>query len=243
MARVNEFKTNGGAFADPNEAINALESYLEEIEQTGDESTTKIDKDKNYRNNISGLKTCFSNIVSKSLSQWKKLGLNMSFVQVAEEIQQERFTEQVSFRYPVYEHVWLTDPDGKDVGEGLLPFLVYDLEYIKEDGRVVVSVSRLDTRLNLPELRTSLKAAREDLDLVKKETEFVSTVHRSAEEMSGKFTAALEQFCTKEKLTWEASDSAASTLDTVDALQSQEFDEDDGDELEIVDMDDIDDVE
>ncbi|MCP4677391.1 MAG: hypothetical protein GY854_18130 [Deltaproteobacteria bacterium] len=243
MARVNEFKTNGGAFADPNEAMNALESYLEEIEQTGDMSITKLDREKNYRSNISGLKNCFSNIVGKSVSQLKKLGLNTSFIQIAEEMQQERFAEQVSFRYPVYEHVWLTDPDGKDVGEELLPFLVYNLEYIKEEGRVTVSVVRLNTKLNLPELRTSFKAAREDIDLVRKETEFVATVHRSAEEMSGKFTAALEQLCAKENLQWEASDSAVSLLDDVDSLQSQEFAEDDNDEPEIVDVDDIDDTD
>ncbi len=62
MARINEYKTKGGSFSDAVEAISALESFLEEVKKTRDKSSTKIEKDRRYQKNVSGLKDCALNL-------------------------------------------------------------------------------------------------------------------------------------------------------------------------------------
>jgi bifunctional DNA-binding transcriptional regulator/antitoxin component of YhaV-PrlF toxin-antitoxin module len=243
MARINEYKANGGTFADVEEAISALENFLEEVQKTEDDSSKKLDKARRYRSNVSGLKDCFLDTINYFTGHWRDLGLDNSFIQVSEEIQPDRFAETVMFRHPVYEHIWLTDPKGKDVGEELLPFLTYNLEYQKQQDKVTVLVERTDTKLNLPELKTSVKTAREDIELVKKETELAGTVCNAAKDVMDKLTEELRRFCDGERLTLESSASTDISKSPKKRAKSKGSAGADDEEAEIVDIEDIDDTE
>ncbi|MCP4600930.1 MAG: hypothetical protein GY847_10445 [Proteobacteria bacterium] len=225
MARINEYQANGGTFENASDAISALENYLKDVRSTLDRSSTTLDKERRYRTSISGLKECLKGIVDSSLANWKDIGLDASFVQEVEAIQKERFVKQLMFRHPVYEHVWLTDSNGNNVAEELLPFLVYELEYIKPKELIKVSSEQLNAKLNLPELRTSIKAAGDDIEVVKKEAEFVATVLNTALETRNKISTALEEFCKEHALKLEGSDTQVDSSKPKEEVKDKAKDE------------------
>ncbi|MDJ0764170.1 MAG: hypothetical protein QNJ97_14405 [Myxococcota bacterium] len=200
MSRSNEYKVTGGAFADPNEAINALDSLLEDVKRTDAKSSFNIEQERQYRANITELQGCFDKIFSEAKQDWKDIGLDGAFSLVSDDVSPDKFKRQALFQHPIYEHVWLTDPSGKNMSEELHPFLRFSMEYDKSKSTVAVSFTKVETKLNLPELRTSIKSVRDDLELVKQEVERVGTVVNTALDVVTRITSGVRELCNANQL-------------------------------------------
>ncbi len=209
MSRINEYKVKGGAFADPNEAISALDSLLEDVKATDAKSAYNTETERQYHTNIVGLQDCLSKILMDVKPSWQDLGLDGSFALLKEEANRDSYKQKAVFQHPVYEHVWLTNSDGKNMAEDFLPFLYLNVEYDKEASAVNLSYAKVETKLNLPELKTSLKAAREDLELVKEEVERAGSVVTTALDTVTQATQAIRDYCSANSLNFESTEGPA----------------------------------
>ncbi len=206
MSRINEYEVKGRAFKEASEAVEALNSLLEDVEATDAKCAFRVESDRQYHTNILGLQGCMEKVLEEVKPQWVEAGLDGTFALAREESGPESYTNKAVFLHPVYEHVWLTDSDGKNMAEELLPFMYMNLEYDKETNAVKFSITEVKTKLNLPELKTSLKNARQDLELVREEVERAGTVVSTALDTVFQATDAIREYCNEHQLDFETSD-------------------------------------
>lgn len=196
MTKSNEYNIKGGSFDDAAQAVDILNSLLNEVRHSGEKTT----KQRVFRANVSGLQECIGEIIRGARGQWRESGIEDIFLHRKEDVAEKKYALKLSFEHPLYEYVWLTDKDGHNIGEELIPFLEYTVEYLREAATVRLSHSMIDAKLNLPDFKTSLEATRRDPGLLRAEAERVGKVVKAATLVQGRFTAAIRDFCNKNEL-------------------------------------------
>lgn len=195
MSRTNEFKIKSEAFGGIEAAISALDSLLNDVSKSREACSNLTESERRYRKNASGLKDSIDAAIAACADQWIPYDLDSSFFLREERLENEIFTYVVSFIHPVYEHLWLTTPEGENVCESLMPFLSLTLEYSKYSAEVKLTTMQLETTFHLPNLRASIRSSQEDLEIIKQEAERINNCITAAIDTQEKMVEAVQGFC------------------------------------------------
>ena len=202
MARSNEFKLDGGAFENLSDAMRSLDDLLIDLQTTDEERQLPM-KRRGFRYVISELQNELDACVAKLLTSWNDLNLDPLFIYSTENISKEQYEKRIRFLYPVFDNVWLTDGREKDISTELIPFIDYGLVYDHGERRLSVSNQQLITHLNFPELKSSLKAAHVDLEIVNEDAKRVAAVRESGQAAHTKLSETLTCYCNAHEIALE----------------------------------------
>ena len=206
MSRPNEFKTPTKKFEDVSGALKVLDTLIEDVEKRKGQVNGKSASCQYYRSHVAGLKESIDTILNAAVEEWKQEGLDRSFCQRSDKMTVHEFCFNMGFIHPIYEQIWLSDPDNHNVSLELIPFMEISLKYCKAKSTVFLSRTVLDVSLHLPELSASCSSTQAELELIKKETLRVEAVNKQALATTKQLTEELNQYCEKRRLKFEGSD-------------------------------------
>ncbi|MBN2343162.1 MAG: hypothetical protein JXX29_14035 [Deltaproteobacteria bacterium] len=206
MARTKEYQSRGGAYKKLEDALSTIDNLLEEVKKAGSESTIVHSEVRALRNVVGRLQGLFQENLASLREKWRDMGLDPVVFLSQEHISDTKYVNRIQMMHPVYDHVWVTDMHGNDLGEELMPHIVLEATYIHKQGKVVVNVQLLDVQLNLPEFKTSLEAAHMDLEIVRHDAKHVEQVTEFGNVAKRKLTEALTAFCEQSELSIEVNE-------------------------------------
>jgi hypothetical protein len=195
MARTNEYKSQGGSFDKLSDALSSIDELIQDVKRVGEEKEAVPEQQRSFRTVISELQNELGVCISALMSSWRELGYDPFYIYSTEEVTVKEYRRNIKFLHPEYEHVWLTEGNGKNVASELIPFIDFGLTYKYKKNKVFVSNLILDTKLNLPDFKTSLKAAHVDLEILKEDAKRVELVCENGEAAHKKLSETLTAYC------------------------------------------------
>ena len=195
MSRTNEYKTDGGAYEDLSEALSSIDQLLEDVKRAHEEHEVVPGKQRGFRNVIAELQAELDGCITELRTSFAELAFDPLYIYTSEELSKTIYTRHIKFLHPEYQHVWLTDGNGGNVASDLLPFIDYCLTYDSESKKLAVSALSMKPKLNLPGLRTSLKAAHVDLEILKQDAQRVEIVNENGATAKNKLSEMLNSYC------------------------------------------------
>ncbi len=196
MARTNEYRSTGGAFDKLSDALKSIEERLEEVKKAGEQpEENPVAAVRSFRHVIAELRRETDGALATIMKDWDALSLDPLYLYTSEDVNTLRYSRSIRFLHPVYEHVWLTEGQERDIARELLPFIDLRLSYLYEDKRAEVLVLRLDAKLNLPEFKSSREAAHVDLEMLKEDAKRVELVTGNGEAAVQRLLEGLRRYC------------------------------------------------
>lgn len=195
MTRTNEYKTDGGSYDNLSDALSSIDQLLEDVKRAHDAREVAPGKQRGFRNVIAELQEELDGCIAELRVGFAELALDPLYIYTSEEISKDTYIRHIRFLHPEYEHVWLTDGNGKNVASDLLPFIDYRLTYNIASQHLVVSALSMNPKLNLPGLKTSLKAAHVDLEILKQDAQRVEMVNENGASAQKKLSEVLKRYC------------------------------------------------
>jgi chemotaxis protein histidine kinase CheA len=195
MSRKNEYKSTGGSFSKPSDALSSIDKLLEDVKNEEKEEGEGTPKKRGFRTVISELQNEISGCIAELMKSWDELELDPLYIYSIEDISPKQYARNIKFIHPEYEHVWLTEGKGANVAEELIPFIDYGVVYDYKKNKVSVLNLTLDTKLNLPDFKTSREAAQVDLEILKQDAKRVELVCKNGDAAHGKLSETLTKYC------------------------------------------------
>ncbi len=195
MSRANEYKTDGGSYDNLSDALSSIDQLLEDVKRAHDAHEVAPGKQRGFRNVIAELQQELDGCISQLRASFAELALDPLYIYTSEEISKATYIRHIRFLHPEYQHVWLTDGNGGNVASDLLPFIDYCLTYNIESKSLFVAAQSMNPKLNLPGLKTSLKAAHVDLEILKQDAKRVETVNENGASAQKKLSEMLKAYC------------------------------------------------
>ncbi len=195
MARSNEYKSEGGSFDNLSDALSSIDNLLDDVKKADEQREVLPVKARGFRNVISELQIELGACIAELMKSWNELDLDPLYIYSTEEVSMTEYTRHVKFLHPEYEHVWLTEGKGQDVSSLLIPFIDYGIVYDYKEQKLTVTNLLLDTKLNLPDFKTSLQAAHVDLEILKEDAKRVEVVCANGEAAHKKLSETLTRYC------------------------------------------------
>lgn len=200
MSRINEFKTTTSQFENVSDALKALDDLIKEVNERKRDTEGKCESTSVYRSHVGGVKQCIDSVIENSLDSWKSLGLDLSFCQKSEKLTKDEYRCVMLFVHPVYEQIWISDSDGRNVAEEYIPFLEFDVEYIKKSRKIAIGRAVLDKKVHLPELSSAYSAIQSDLEKIKEEALRVEAINKAAFSAVDQLTDEIAKYCGEHRL-------------------------------------------
>lgn len=195
MARSNEYRSEGGSFDNLSDALSSIDNLLKDVKQADENREVPHEKQRGFRNVISELQAELGACIAELMKSWDELDLDPLYIYSTEELSVTEYSRHIKFLHPEYEHVWLTEGKGQDVGSSLIPFIDYGIVYNYEQKKLTVTNLLLDTKLNLPDFKTSLQAAHVDLEILKEDAKRVEVVCANGEAAYKRLSETLRRYC------------------------------------------------
>ncbi len=195
MTRRNEYYLKQGRYGSPTDALSSLDERLREVRSAEEKMETPPGERSGPRNVIAGLKKELEECLAEVRKRWRTLTLDPLYVFSTEDLFLDRYVNHIKFLYPVFDNVWLTESQGKNIGTELLPFIDFGILYDFEKRRVSVSDKLLRAHLNLPERKSSRVAAHVDLEMLKEDTEKAAAVRENGEEARKRLRETVKRYC------------------------------------------------
>lgn len=195
MTRTNEYKTDGGSYDNLSDALSSIDQLLDDVKRAHDAHEVVPGKQRGFRNVIAELQEELDGCIAELRNKFAELALDPLYIFTSEEISKTTYIRHIRFLHPEYQHVWLTDGNGKNIASELIPFIDYSLTYNFEIQNLVVSALSMNPKLNLPGLKTSLKAAHVDLEILKQDAQRVEMVIENGVSAQKKLSELLKRYC------------------------------------------------
>ncbi|MBN2341997.1 MAG: hypothetical protein JXX29_21760 [Deltaproteobacteria bacterium] len=214
MARTNEYKSTGGSFSKLTDALSSIDELLEDVKRADDTQEGAPEKKRGFRDIIAELQTNIDSCVNELKHSWNDLKLDPLYIYSTEQINTTEYVRHIKFIHPEYEHVWLTEGKGQNVAKQMIPFIDYRLTYHYQNQKITVNNLLLETKLNLPDFKTSLKAAQMDLQILKEDTKRVELVSQNGTAAHKKLTEMLQLYCDSQSIEIEVAEEIIPFVET-----------------------------
>ncbi len=214
MTRSNEYISKGGTFEKLSDAISSIDQLLQDVKRADEERGDVPKNLRTFRHVIAELQSEVDQCIAGLRKSFTELDLDPLYIYTTEEISVTSYTRHIKFLHPDYEHVWLTEGTNQNVASQLVPFINYGIEYEYPRQRITVTNLLMETRLNLPDFKTSLQAAHMNLEILKQDAQRVALVCENGEAAHKSLSQTLTAYCETHNIALEITEEVVTVMES-----------------------------